>query len=279
MLIVCSKEGLLSNRLFHFSHLVSFAIENGETIWYPYIAEFAPLFCNLKSEILGKHGIVIYSSSIFNLILRIIGWLLRKIPENKYICSADGGGDLDLSLFQRKDRRLLFLSGWLLRDYASIRKHRELVKSIFQFDANTIDDCNAKLSLARRNNALLVGVHIRRGDYKEFQDGKFFFEVEIYREAIDQLRILFSSEGRDIAFIICTNDQGIHGSVLLNDSHIFHNRGSQLSDLCILSQCDYIIGPPSTFSAWASFYGAVPLTYIVKRNQVIGKSDFRVIEG
>jgi hypothetical protein len=34
--------------------------------------------------------------------------------------------------------------------------------------------------------------------------------------------------------------------------------GHFIEDLYALASCDYIIGPPSTFSQWASFYGNVP---------------------
>lgn len=42
-------------------------------------------------------------------------------------------------------------------------------------------------------------------------------------------------------------------------------------DLFSLSKADYIIGPPSTFSAWASLYGTVPLYFIESSN-----SDFKI---
>ena len=37
------------------------------------------------------------------------------------------------------------------------------------------------------------------------------------------------------------------------------HRGTPIEDMYLLASCDYIIGPNSTFSHWASFWGAVPL--------------------
>ena len=34
--------------------------------------------------------------------------------------------------------------------------------------------------------------------------------------------------------------------------------GTEIGDLYSLAACDYIIGPPSTYTQWASFYGQVP---------------------
>jgi hypothetical protein len=38
--------------------------------------------------------------------------------------------------------------------------------------------------------------------------------------------------------------------------------GDPAGDLFALASCDYIIGPPSTFTMWASFFGNVPLFMI-----------------
>jgi len=42
------------------------------------------------------------------------------------------------------------------------------------------------------------------------------------------------------------------------------------------ARCDYLIGPPSTFTMWASFYGQVPLNIICRNDQPQAIDDFRV---
>ena len=49
---------------------------------------------------------------------------------------------------------------------------------------------------------------------------------------------------------------------------------SDIEDLYALSICDYILGPPSTFSMWASFYGGVPLRFIKHSNDKIFLREF-----
>jgi len=167
----------------------------------------------------------------------------------------------------------------LLRDYESLKKNRAFIREVFAFGDHIISDCNRKLFLLKEDNSILVGVHIRRGDYQYFKGGIYFYEVEVYKEVMSQLMKLLSLEGKSVSFIVCTNDSEIIKSKILNDSHVFHSNGSQISDLCILSKCDYIIGPPSTYSAWASFYGAVPIAFIENRDQTISMFDFKVIGG
>jgi hypothetical protein len=67
---------------------------------------------------------------------------------------------------------------------------------------------------------------------------------------------------RKIAYVICTNEKNI-SFVAGGNFTIFNEERHFVEDLYLLSKCDYIMGPPSTFSGWASFYGNVPL-YMLK---------------
>ena len=279
MLIVCTKEGQLCNRLFHFAHIATFSIDNNERLWYPHIYDYAHLFGNLSPSKLKKYNLIIYSNTFLRQSLRVFRRVLKGISAGRFLRCVEAVQEVDLAEFGGDGNRILFLSGWLFRDYISLKKHRELIKAIFEFDEQLVAVCRIKTEQLRRKNAILVGVHIRRGDYIDFENGKFFYSDEVYKDKINQLKKLFFDLEKDINFIICTNDNSVHSSELLSGVDIIHNRGSDLSDLCILSFCDYIVGPPSTFSGWASFYGSVPLAYIMEAAQIMKRSDFAVIDG
>ena len=55
------------------------------------------------------------------------------------------------------------------------------------------------------------------------------------------------------------------------------NKSKPVEDMYSLSKCDYIIGPYSSFSAWASFYGEVPYCMLERRKE-ISLSDFSVVD-
>ena len=63
-----------------------------------------------------------------------------------------------------------------------------------------------------------------------------------------------------MAFLICS-DEPQHGGDFAR-MNVHFGTGHAIEDLYALARCDYLIGPPSTFSAWASFYGKVPLYFI-----------------
>jgi hypothetical protein len=52
--------------------------------------------------------------------------------------------------------------------------------------------------------------------------------------------------------------------------------GHQVEDLYALAACDRLLAAPSTFSMWASFYGAVPLYVVPHAAPDFSLADFRV---
>ena len=60
-----------------------------------------------------------------------------------------------------------------------------------------------------------------------------------------------------ISFVICSPEK-----LRLEDfpsNCIFDTKSGAVADMYTLAACDYILGPPSTFSGWASFYGGKPV--------------------
>ena len=51
--------------------------------------------------------------------------------------------------------------------------------------------------------------------------------------------------------------------------------GSVVGDLYALARCDYIMGPPSTYTQWASFYGNHPMLSLDSGDQRIERTNSR----
>ena len=54
--------------------------------------------------------------------------------------------------------------------------------------------------------------------------------------------------------------------------------GVAVEDLYALAGCDLLIGPPSTFTQWASFYGKVPLYHAWSPDAAPTRDDFAVAD-
>lgn len=276
MLIVCSKEGQLCNRLFHFSHLASFAIEQNEILWYPFIKEYSNFFPNIQKLSINNSKIYIYSNPIILFILRIIKSILKRIPSKIFLCN-DTNIEIDLSNYSVNEHRLLLISGWLFRDKKSLIKNKDFIKHLFAFDNEIIINGNQIINNLKADNKIIIGLHIRRGDYAYFENGKYFYNAEIYSGMIQQVRDI-DLNNQKFHFVIITNDKEIFLNKALNAHDVTHINGNEALDLYCLSKCDYIIGPPSTFSAWASFYGSVPIQFIESDKYVINFDNFKIIE-
>ena len=46
-----------------------------------------------------------------------------------------------------------------------------------------------------------------------------------------------------------------------------------MDDLYSLAQVDLLVGPPSTFTGWASFYGSVPIYWLESQDDMINVGE------
>ena len=107
----------------------------------------------------------------------------------------------------------------------------------------------------RKESDIVVGVHIRHGDYINFMQGRYFYTVDEYLAVMSKVKKLFIN--KKVAFLVCSNAKQQHRK--FEKFNCFFGSDHIVEDLYSFAKCDYIIGPPSTYTLWASFYGNVPL--------------------
>ena len=111
---------------------------------------------------------------------------------------------------------------------------------------------------------MIVGVHIRRGDYRFWQCGHYLFEISQYRTFCEQIIKLYPS--KKLKFFISTNEN-ITADDWTGIDYFVLSQSSAMKDLYCLSKCDLIVGPPSSFSRWAAFIGRKKLCFIQEKDQ------------
>ena len=159
--------------------------------------------------------------------------------------------------------RNIVVSGWVVRYYDLFLKYRDEICELFTLDDQYTAPVKAKMQEAEQNSQddiLRLGVHIRRGDYAQWRDGQFFFSDEVYADHIN--RFAEMHPGKALHVYLSTNDPSVseeHFQKLCPKVCIHHLQGSAPEDLFMLSECDYLIGPPSTFSMVAAMYRDIPL--------------------
>lgn len=170
-----------------------------------------------------------------------------------------------------------FIEGWESRlgNYEIVEKHADIIRNIFCFNkqiTNPIDEIFSSLE-----DTIIIGIHIRRGDYKTWREGIYFYSDENYVSLMNQLKQQLSIiTDRNIKFLLCSNEHINLLNFAKLDCFIIPETSGE-KDLYALSKCSYIIGPPSTYSQWASFMGKVPMKFVMFPSEKIKLSDLSVV--
>lgn len=166
------------------------------------------------------------------------------------------------------------VKGWEVRFYDLFIKYKKEILDLFTFNDAIISKTRSYMG-KKAENELRLGVHIRRGDYKTWQNGRYFYEDEVYQDYIHQFQALFPE--KTITVYVCSNDPDLSKASYqskLQGMKIIFPQGGQEDDLCLLSECDYLIGAPSTFSLVASMYHDIPLCWMEEKQTDLQLSSF-----
>ena len=191
--------------------------------------------------------------------------LLYNLFANKY-------SKLFLNFFLNKFPGVSYVSAGVDCEKSKYRiKHKTKLKYIYTPKFSIRDTVDGFFSELRKRFDLVIGIHVRLGDYKTYLDGKYYYTMEEYHIIMLQVKNIF--KGKKIVFFISSNEN-IDFNVFQGCNCINIPNSSAIKDLYGLSKTDFIIGPPSTFSAWASFYGDVLLYFVEDPEYKFSASDF-----
>ncbi|HEX8145380.1 MAG TPA: hypothetical protein VF553_22620 [Pyrinomonadaceae bacterium] len=272
MITIVGKPGQLGNSLFLFANFLACAIEHRLKVVNPAFDEYAEYFETTRRDFFCRYPAraslvrgsgwtrkLFYSLSYYTARVlvraRIKAGLLRVVAIDwGEEVRLDGPEFLELAA----RRGILFVQGWRFRDYTNFNRHAEAIRAYFEPLEVYRRNVDVLIEKARAACDLLVGVHIRHGDYKRFLDGKYFYEVEEYVRVMERVERLYPNQR--VGFLICSNAAQTE-SAFARFNFTFGN-DHLIEDMYSFSKCDLLVGPPSTYTMWASFYGRVPLYMI-----------------
>jgi hypothetical protein len=168
--------------------------------------------------------------------------------------------------------KVVVVRGWWLRAPALVKKHGDKIRAYFR----PLEPCESAVAAAveplHRQADVVIGVHIRQGDYRDWQGGKFFFPASRYAAWMHELVAQFPN--RKVGFFVCSDEPRDAGE--FPGLKVRLGAGSAVADVYALARCDYILGPKSTFTQWASFYGEKPLLQVCDSQEPAKLEKFRV---
>lgn len=174
-------------------------------------------------------------------------------------------------LTKQHDTRCLFVIGWSFRTPDVVLKHKNLIKQLFKPVPKHLTAVEQLADKIRKNADNIVGVHIRQTDYKKFSGGKFLYSIDDYKSFMRQMNGQLPGKTR---FLLCSDIRLIPTD--FKEFDVFMATGHPVEDNYALATCDYMIGPPSTYTAWASFYGDTPKHFIRSAQELITLDSFNI---
>ncbi|NDC62584.1 MAG: hypothetical protein EBZ59_01030 [Planctomycetia bacterium] len=275
-IVLPSGFGQTCNQLFQIGHWIPAALRAGVPLYFPGFSPYSAWFRGTDRQRcpcfprnappLGPAESML--SSLCARAARVQGRLVEPLftlagmlpGVVTYSCDERGAGGVTAPSAVLAEPRVaagrsLWARGWHCRDEPGMREHAAAIREFFTPVAEVQRRVDACIQPLRREGALLVGVHLRRGDYRHWSGGRYLYDDDTICRLMHQTREALP--GRTVRFLMVSN-QAIdrHGYRGLD---IGLGPGDPPGDLYALASCDYLLGPPSTFTMWASFFGTVPL--------------------
>ena len=289
-MIFVHDKGRLCNNILQYAHLYAWGREHNRKTMSMRFAYKYPYFKICKTP---YHNFFCYVVAKYAAKLKLIP-VVHFDDENASTAEQE-----QIML----NKRYVVATGWYARWYDLFLKYKSEILELFTFLPEVEEKVKAILSphipelrsptrsLSSLLSPLKLGLHIRRGDYKTWQNGQFYFTDEEYVRVIKSfINNLPSIHPRTshlvprtshlVHIFICGNDTTLNKEYYRKElaslpvSLTFPD-GNPGEDLCLLSHCDYLIGPPSTFTLVASMYHDIPLCWLSDTSRPITAASFR----
>ncbi len=163
-----------------------------------------------------------------------------------------------LGFVVREEQEFLFscdLPGVGLMNPALVEKHAPAIRERFRLRQQFRERVSQWIEPLREEFTMLIGVHLRRGDYNRYRGGQWFFDSSVYRRLMLHVAALFAE--KRVVFLLASNER--LDLAEFPGLEVRQAPGHLALDMYSLAECDLIVGPPSTFSGWASFVGQTPI--------------------
>ena len=173
MIVVADNSGRLCNRLLLFAHACATAIESEQAFHHLMAADIMH-FAKLDPKLLeGFRVSCCQRIPGLEFILRCRQAFyerVRPFDVDKYKI----GNENRVKLMSRHQSPLHILWCWWYRDPKSLIKQRVNICRILAPQDKYVIAPRAFAERVKNDAAYLVGVHVRRGDYREFREGRYF---------------------------------------------------------------------------------------------------------
>jgi hypothetical protein len=283
MIVLNKHHGQLCSRLWTYVPYITLCLQNNQKLLILHFDEYYDQFENLRvlpGIRIGEPFIIKKNHYWKWLFLHIAKPLPQRllhffnIYSNKEFWEQEHWHEV---LASRSKANIIFIRNKeYVKHDAAVTEFQEQIRHLFRPKQVYVEKVTQLMAEQRGKFDVVVGVHIRRSDYRKFRRGAYYFDDATYCTYMADLEQELQTAGKSVVFLLCSDEplQLAHFSKF-NTFQINHK--SDIEDLYALSLADYMMGAPSTFSMWASFYGKVPLRMLQLKDEKIQLSQFSAI--
>lgn len=268
-MIFVTDKGRMANNIFQYGQLYAWGREHGRQTMsmrfaykYPYFRIAHTRYHNFMMYVLAK-------------------WAAKLHLIPTIVFDGEERGQIEAL----KAHKHVLVTGWSVRFPELFQKYKDEIVSLFEFDAPIRQHVATSMKQSEPGTVKL-GVHIRRGDYRTWCGGRYYFDDDQYLDVIRQFVRL--QQGHKVDVYVCSNDPQLDISKYRHaldrcgkteeKCGVFYPQGNPAEDLCLLSECDYIVGPLSTFTLVASMYHNSSLYWMADISQRLSMDDFHTFD-
>ena len=258
-------RGQMCNNILQYGHIYAWARKNGAralSMRFAYKYQYFRI-CHTRS-----HTFLTY-------LLAKTAARLKILPTSDFDLEPQND-EAGMDRLLRRHRRV-WIDGWRVHFHDLFLRYRDEICSLFAFLPEVENAAVQRMNpWLHRDDCLLLGLHIRRGDYARFLGGRYFYDDAVMQRLVSQFCHLHPE--KKVEVFVCGNDPQLDAEAYRRSvpqaEFVFPN-GNPGEDLCVLSHCHYLIGPPSTFSLVASMYHDVPLYWIEQAEAPLMPESFK----
>jgi len=260
-MIYVTDRGRMANNIFQYGQLYAWGREHQRPTMSMRFAHKYPDFCIAHTR---HHNRFTYAWA------KVMAWA-KVIPTVKFDDINSDYAEQQKVMLEQKN---VLATGWCVRFPDLFDKYRQEIVDLFAFSEKVRARVRMRLC-EQQAGTIRLGVHIRRGDYATWCHGAYFFDDQTYVQAISRFASLMPD--RRVEVFICGNDPKLNRAFFrqsLPQHNVVFPDGTPAEDLCLFSECDYLMGPPSSFTLIAQMYHDAPLCWLKSADMAFTLDDF-----
>ena len=189
MIIILADTGQLGNKLLLLSNSLATVIKKNDKLITYSFNEYEKYFNIYKSnKIIKKDKTILNNKVLKRIIIKLLNILydknIKNITKNIQIVKNIN----DISQYNKKNKYIII--DWAYRDTKNLILFKEEINNIISIKDEYKVDIDLKIKKYYEKYDILIGVHIRRGDYKEWKDGKYYFSFNQYNRILNKINII-----------------------------------------------------------------------------------------